>query len=286
MSAGCVLRVSDCLFKTPRLDKMVKDPKFGDIIVKCAGDVIFPTGRLIAEIAGNDRAVEGFQKAEGFAKDARMVTALATCYVSGTISGIISGTKEIKSLGSSMVSSARDSDAADFDLVRYADRDQLKHNDVAHGFLEKLLVLVYKVVELVGTLTYAIGFLVCRPFIFLKKCFGSLGKAADGIGQQFSLVMMINHAAGVVGSSVKVAFLGKAYHRAINGTDGEARHDQYRSEFFKKLKDTVLNWVSNGLEFFMDIMPRVGQALPLEAKIPVSAIIVGIGFYKVWEKAA
>ncbi len=142
MSAGCVLRVSDCLFKTPRLDKMVKDPKFGDIIVKCAGDVIFPTGRLIAEIAGNDRAVEGFQKAEGFAKDARMVTALATCYVSGTISGIISGTKEIKSLGSSMVSSARDSDAADFDLVRYADRDQLKHNDVAHGFLEKLLVLV------------------------------------------------------------------------------------------------------------------------------------------------
>ncbi len=62
--------------------------------------------------------------------------------------------------------------------------------------------------------------------------FRQLGKAADGIGQQFSLVMMINHAAGVVGSSVKVAFLGKAYHRAINGTDGEARHDQYRSEFF------------------------------------------------------
>ncbi len=41
------------------------------------------------------------------------------------------------------------------------------------------------------------------------------------------------------------------------------------ANFFKKLKDTVLNWVSNGLEFFMDIMPRVGQALPLEAKIPV-----------------
>ncbi len=146
--------------------------------------------------------------------------------------------------------------------------------------LEKILLIIGEIGRVVQTTTYSVAFGICRPILFAEKHFKEhISQSAHAIGQQFGLLMMICHMAGVVSGIADISREGIFYLKS-----GRLEDD------WNELVAVVWKQALFLLEKFCEIGSSSISLFRLNAHVGVRlSLMIGaasLGVYKAWQDTA
>jgi len=266
--------------KPIKCENFMKDTEVWDKILKLGGPTLQAMKEISNAAGASPKVIEGFEGAEKAAKITRDIGGMIAIF-GGALHNIganlIVITRLVKDLFSNTPVNLKDPTPP-------AAR---KFSEMAETSGEKWAALGAEIGKLIGNVSFAIAFGVCRPADNLRKYCHVDTKGCEKVGGAFGDVMLINHIAGMWASIFEIVFAYIACDREISRAPNQARVDQITEEYEAKTWKAVVNLVAKFFETLYHTLKKLElkkiiPAVPLVVALPMSLIIGVASLYSVW----
>lgn len=269
----------------PRLEKGSLQMKFVDKIFKAADPLLDTVGEIAKARGASEDTLKSIESGRTWFKTTRDCTALVNIF-QGVKDRLIGQSQLIYKMGMSLYEGK---ESCEVRTNKHPLQTKIHDNTIqivtevtvetAEGRWEMVMVLISQIGKWIGSVTFIIGFGVCRPIANVEKHIykpskQSIAPVAHDIGAAFPTVMMVNHMAGVIGTGADMVYQYWAYDRdAIVVSSFNDRMIKNCAEMTEKI-----------LELLLDIFHHIGHQAPAGLRLPAGLIIGGIGIWKEWKE--